>query len=191
MMFTKGRAGRYGIVSETASADMLDVEVDSDVKEVVEELEDDLTTNVDLVDGEDMETNNAVLTAESCIVFEASIGSGKYAVDIRDIMRICEAEEEMTGDAPDAGEVAGDVAAANDVDSDDLVIVAPAEVAAEIIESALNESKAGKPAGKAKKKLDDMAKAIKDIKNKGIKISVKKPSFGGKKAAKKKSKKRR
>ena len=160
------------LLSESATADLLDPAVDPAVKDAVKELEDDLTNNVELVPEKDMETNNAVLTAESCIVFEASFAGGRYAVDIRDIMRICEAEEEETGEAPDAGEVAADVADANDVSQDELVIVAPVDVAEEIIENCLNEAKCGKKSGKAAKKAGALSKALKEIKKKGIKIAA-------------------
>lgn len=162
----------YRILSETASTDMLDPEVDQEVKDVVEDLEDVLTTNVEVVPAEDKETNNAVLSPdelkECCTLWE---GNGCYYADVRDIMRICEAEEAETGEPADAGEVATDVAAANDVSSDDLVVVAPVDVAAEMIENALNESKAGKKKGKAAKKAKGLAKVISDLKSKGIKVA--------------------
>lgn len=160
------------ILSEAASTDLLDPEVDQEVKDVVEELQDDLTTNVEEVPAEDKETNNAVLSPEElkecCTLWE---GNGRYYADIRDIMRICEAEEEETGEPADAGEVAADVAETNDVDTDDLVVVAPADVAAEMIESALNESKAGKKNGKAAKKVKGLSDALKSLKKKGISIA--------------------
>lgn len=161
-------AGR--LLSESATADLLDPAVDPAVKDTVKELEDILTNDVELAREEDMETNHAVLTAESCAVFESN---GHYMVDVRDIMRICEAEEEETGTTPDAGEVAADVAQANNVDADELVIVAPVDVAQEIIESCLCEAKCGKK-GKAGKKAGALSKALKQIKKKGIKIITKK-----------------
>ena len=160
----------FSLISEAATADFLDPDVDSDVKDTVEELQDDLTTNVEIVDAEDKETNNAVLTAESCPVWESRMG---YIVDVRDIMRICEAEEEATGEPADAGEVAADVAATNDVSEDELVIVAPADVAQEMIESCIFEAKCGKST-KAKKKAKGLSKVIKDLKAKGFKVATKK-----------------
>ena len=162
----------HKILSEAASADLLDPEVDQEVKDVVEELQDDLTTNVEEVPAEDKLTNNAVLSTdelkEACTLWE---GNGRYFMDIRDLMRICEAEEEETGEPADAGEVAADVAETNDVNTDDLVIVAPADVASEMIEAALNESKAGKKGGKAKKKAKGLSDALKSLKKKGISIA--------------------
>lgn len=162
----------HKILSESASADLLDPAVDQEVKDVVNQLQDDLTTNVEEVPAEDKETNNAVLSPdelkECCTLWEA--GNGRYYADIRDIMRICEEAEENTGEPADAGEVAADVATANDVETDDLVIVAPADVAEEIIENALNESKAGK-SGKAKKKAKGLSDALASLKKKGIAIA--------------------
>ena len=142
----------YKILSEAASADLLDPEVDQEVKDVVEDLEDTLTTNVEEVPADDKLSNNAVLSPEDlkecCTLWES--GDGRYFADIRDII---------------------DVAETNDVNTDDLVIVAPADVASEMIENALNESKAGKKGGKAKKKAKGLAGAIKDLKEKGIKVA--------------------
>ena len=97
-------------------------------------------------------------------------GNGRYYVDIRDIMRICEEAGDDAGEPADAGEVAADVADANDVSTDDLVVVAPADVAAEMIENAINESKAGKK-GKAAKKAKGLSDALKSLKKKGISIA--------------------
>ena len=166
----------HKILSEAASADLLDPEVDQEVKDVVNDLQDTLTTNVEEVPAGDKETNNAVLSPEElkecCTIWE---NNGRYFADIRDIMRICEAEEEATGEPADAGEVAADVADANDVPTDDngdseLVIVAPSDVATEMIEAALNEAKCGKK-GKATKKAKGLGDALKSLKKKGFKIA--------------------
>ena len=165
---------KRGFISESASADMLDPDVDQDVKDVVEDLQDTLTTNVEEVPEKDKESNGASEllkpTAESCMLYESSRGT-RY-VNVFDIMRICEAEEADTGVAPDAGEVTADVAATNDTDKDDLVIVAPSDVAEEIIENALNEAKSGKKNGKNKKKAKGLSKALKQIKKKGFKAAT-------------------
>ena len=162
----------YGLLTEAASAEFLDPDVDSDVKDVVTNLQDALTTNVETVDADDKDTNGTDLTVESCPVYKTSYG---YAVDVRDIMRICEAEEETTGEPADAGQVASDVAAENDVDKDDLVIVAPLDVAQEIVEACLFEAKCGKSSGgKAKKKAKGLGKVIDDLKSDGFKIKTKK-----------------
>ena len=153
-----------------------------EVKEDIQELQDDLSSNVEVVDAEDKETNNAVLTAESCRVWYLE-STNRYAVDIRDIMRICEAEEDATGEPADAGDVASDVVANNDEvgDKDDLVIVAPADVAQEIVEFALLEAKSGR-SGKGAKKAKSLKNALKELKDKGFKIATKsKKSKKGKK----------
>lgn len=158
----------HNLLTEAAAAEFLDPDVSEETKEVIEDIQDDLTNNIDTVDDDEKETNNAVLTAESCPVFESN---GRYLVDIRDIMRICEAEEEVTGVEADAGEVASDVAAENDVDENDLVIVAPVDVAQEIVEACLYEAKCGK-SGKSKKKAKGLQKALADLKSKGIKVKA-------------------
>lgn len=160
-----GRTSR--ILSEAASADLLDPQVDQEVKDVVADLQDTLTTNVEEVPAGDKNDNHAVLAPEElkemCNLWES--GDGRFYCDIRDVLRICEAE----GDDTDAGEVAEDIAEKNEVNSDDLVIVAPADVAEEIIENCLLEAKAGRK-GKATKKAKGLGKALKQLKAKGIKI---------------------
>lgn len=166
----------FSLLSEAATADFLDPDVDSEVKDAVEELQDDLTTNVEFVDADDKETNNAVLTAESCPMWIGE-STGRFYVNLSDIVRICEAEEDATGVPADAGEVASDVVAANadeGASEDQLVIVAPADVAEEIIENCLMEAKCGKSGGKASKKAKGLSKALKDLKAKGFKIATKK-----------------
>ena len=156
-----------GILSEAASADLLDPEVDQEVKDVVADLEDELTTNVEEVPAADKDSNNAVLSPEElkemCTLWEGS--NNCIYMDMNDLMRICEAE----GDDADAGEVAEDVANANEVDSDNLVIVADEETAKDLIECALLEAKAGRK-GKNVKKAKGLTKALKQLKAKGIKI---------------------
>jgi hypothetical protein len=159
----------YNLLTEAASAEFLDPEVDSDVKDIITDIQDDLTTNVETVDADDKESNGVDLTAEACALFETSYG---YAVDIRDIMRICEAAAEE-GEDMSASDAASDVAAANDVSEDDLVIVAPVDVAQEIVEACLYEAKCGKK-GKAKKKAKGLAAALADLKAKGFKVKAKK-----------------
>ena len=172
----------FSLLSEAATDDFLDPDVSPEVKEDIQELQDDLSSNVEVVDAEDKETNNAVLTTESCPVWYLE-STNRYAVDIRDIMRICEAEEDATGEPADAGDVASDVVANNDEvgDKDDLVIVAPADVAQEIVEFALLEAKSGR-SGKGARKAKSLKNALKELKDKGFKIATKsKKSKKGKK----------
>lgn len=162
-----------------ASADLLAPEAE-EVKEVLDDLEDKFD-NIEEVSPEDKETNNAVLTAESCPIYRINEG---YAVDIRDIMRICEAEGEMEGDpdapAADAGDVASDVAQANDVSEDELVIVAPVDVAQQIVEACFYEAKCGKK-GKAAKKAKGLADVVGELQAKGFKVKKKAARKTGKK----------
>lgn len=162
----------YKFLSEAASADLLDPQVSEEVKDVVNELEDELTTNVEEVPAEDKDDNHAVLSAEELKETATlyRISESKVGFDIRDLLRICEAEEEETGEPADAGEVAADVAEKNDVSADDLVIVAPADVAEEIVTNAVQEAKCGRK-GKATKKANGLLAAVKDLKKKGIKVA--------------------
>ena len=167
----------HKLLTESAAAEFLDPEVSQDVKDVVEDITDALTTNVETVDAEDKDSNGVDLTAESCPVYKLS--ESRYGVDIRDIMRICEAAEEETGEAPDAADVATDVAQTNDVDKDELVIVAPMDVAQEIVEACLYEAKCGKK-GKAKKKAKGLGKVLDDLKSGGFKVATKRGKKGKK-----------
>ena len=160
------------LITEAASAEFLDPEVSEEVKDTVNDLQDAME-NIEEVDPDDKETNNAVLTAESCPVYRIREG---YAVDIRDIIRICEADEEAgdpEAEPADAGDVASDVAQANDVSEEELVIVAPVDVAQEMIESALFEAKCGGKSKKGKKKVKSLGDAIKDLTAKGFKVKKK------------------
>lgn len=175
-----GNSRAHSLLIESAAAEFLDPEVSQDVKDVVDDITDALTTNVETVDAEDKESNGVDLTAESCPVYK--LAESRYGIDIRDIMRICEAAEEATGETPDAAEVATDVAETNDVDKDDLVIVAPIDVAQEIVEACIFEAKCGKSkGGKAKKKAKGLGKVLDDLKTGGFKIATKKGKKKGKK----------
>lgn len=158
------------VLTETASADLLDPNVDTDVKNVVNDLQDVLTTNVEEVPAEDKVSNHAVLSPdelkESCMLWEAN---GRICLDVRDLMRICEAEEDETGEAVDAGEIATDVAEINDVNPDDLVIVAPADVAKEMIESCLLEARVGRM-GAATGKCCLLTNIINEVKDAGFTV---------------------
>ena len=81
----------YKFLSEAAAADLLDPQVSQEVKDVVEELEDELTTNVEEVPADDKEDNHAVLSAEELKETATlyRISENRVALDIRDLMRIC------------------------------------------------------------------------------------------------------
>ena len=164
------------LLYEAASAEFLDPEVSPEVKDTVQDIQDILSTdgNIETVDADEKRTNGVDLspegvemTSESCPIYR--IGKSTYGVDIRDIMRICEAAADDEGEPADAADVAADVADQNNVDASDLVIVAPADVAEEIIEACLYEAKCGKK-GKAAKKANKMKKALSELKDKGFNI---------------------
>lgn len=172
----------HNLLSEAATADMLDVSVSSTVKDTVEELEDTLTNNIEEVPEEDMSTNNAelLLTPEMCIVRESNgyfSGGQRHMIELEQVIRLCEEEEAQAvenGADPeevqaDAGEVAADVAEKNDIPEADVVVVVNSEMASLYAEMALLEAKSGRK-GKGTKKLNQMVDAIDDIKNKGIKV---------------------
>ena len=164
------------LLYEAASAEFLDPEVSPEVKDTVEEIQDILSTdgNVETVDADEKRTNGVDLTpegvemtSESCPIYP--IGRGKYGVDTRDIMRIAEAAADEEGEPAPADAVAADVAQDSGVDSDDLVIVAPVDVAQEIVEACLFEAKCGK-SGKCTKKAKKMKKALAELKEAGYQI---------------------
>lgn len=173
----------HSLLSEAATADLLDAGVDSTVKDTVEELEDVLTTDVEEVPEEDMSTNNAelLLTPEMCIIRESRgggfSGGQRYMIEMDQIIRLCEEEEAQAvadGSDPDnvqadAGEVAADVAEKNDVPEADVVVVVNSEMASLYAEMAILEAKCGRK-GKGTKKTNQLLNAIDDVKNKGIKV---------------------
>lgn len=171
------------LLSEAATADMLDAEVSTTVKDTVEELQDTLTNNIELVPEKDMSTNRAELqlTPEMCIVREASepfSNGAKYMIEMNDLLRLCEEEETAAVDAgadpatvsADAGDMADAVASANGVPEDaDVVVVVNHSEAAFLAEAALLESKAGRT-GVATMKLEALVHGIKDCQAKGIQV---------------------
>lgn len=168
------------LLYEAASAEFLDPEVSPEVKDTVQDIQDILSTdgNVETVDSDEKRTNGQDLTpegvemtSESCPIYK--IGRNAYGVDIRDIMRICEAAADEEGEPADAADAAAEVADQNDVKTDELVIVAPADVAAEIVEACLYEAKCGK-SGKAAKKAKKMKKALAELKEAGFRIMKRK-----------------
>lgn len=170
------------LLSEAAVADMLDAEVSTTVKDTVEELEDELTTNVDLVPEKDMATNgmDLMLQSEMCIVRESRVGfdnGAKYMIEMSDLIRLCEEEEAAAvAEDPeaevsaDAGEMAEKVADDNGIPSTaDVVVVVNSEMASLYAEMALLEAKAGR-SGRGIAGCKKLKNAIEDCKNKGIKV---------------------
>ena len=186
MLFSNPRR----LLSEAATADLLNPEVDDEVKDVIGELEDDLTTNVELVKDEDMMTTNGGIpvTTEAVSLMEAAgdYGRARYLVTLENVIAIMETEgekeaeeekameepgtppteEECEAHEPTADNVVEKIANANGVDPEQVAVVITAENVRFLAETALLESKAGKKKGKGGKKLKKIKKAIDDLKGK-------------------------
>jgi hypothetical protein len=174
----------YNFLSEAATMDLMDPTTAPEVRETIEELEDELANNVEEVKPDEMVTNGGVpvTTAESAILIESN---GCYYVAMEAVLAIAEdvATDEANGEEPTADEVAGEVpgiidhiAKINGVDVEDIKVVISAEESAYICECAINESKASKgkkKGGKSAKKAKILAKAAKALEGK-IKIFKKK-----------------
>lgn len=177
------------LLSEAASADLLDPKVSEEVKDVIDELEDVLTNNIEEVDEKDKTTNGMPLKAEAVAMMESAVGYGKarYLLKIEDLMAVREAEgeaaaaeameepgqaptpEEVEAAAPDAGNVIEDIAAKNGVEPEQVAVVITAESVRFLAECALMEAKCGKDkkACKAKEKTEDLLKTAKMVKEAG------------------------
>ena len=152
------------LLSEAASADLLDPKVSDEVKDVIDELEDVLTNNIEEVDEKDKTTNGMPLKAEAVAMMESAVGYGKarYLLKIEDLIAVREAEgeaaaaeameepgqapsaEEVEAAAPDAGNVIEDIAAKNGVEPEQVAVVITAESVRFLAETALMEAKCGK-----------------------------------------------
>lgn len=152
MLFYNGRRSLFESAGEVlSSAELLDPEESKDVEEVMDDLEEILTTNIEEVKPEDKVSTGATEmlkpTAESVNLYETN---GKYMVNLFDLLKLhedaadnAEAAGEEAPEA-DAAAAAEEVADANGVDSDDLVIVAPVDTAEEIVQNAANEAATGR-----------------------------------------------
>lgn len=182
------------LLSEAATADLLNPEVSEEVEDVIEELEDILTNNVEEVEDEDKTTNGGIpVTTESVALMESHCGYGnaRYLVRLEDVMSIMEAEGEAEaaaqmeepGQAPTAEEaeaaepepenVIEDIADKNGVEPDQVAVVITAESMRLLAENVVMEAKCGrkgKKKAKNKGKLDKMLTAMRKLKNKGIKL---------------------
>lgn len=187
MLFSNPRR----ILSEAATAELLDPEVSEEVKDTVEELEDTLTNNVEEVDEKDMTTNGGVpVTTESVSLMESASWYNdrtRYLVNIESVIAVMETEgaaeaeanaepgqapteEECEKNEPEASNVIDDIAEKNGVDPEQVAVVITAEHVQFLAETALLESKAGKRKGKAGKKLKKLKDVIDDLQRKGKKI---------------------
>lgn len=174
------------LLSEAATADMLNPEVSPEVKDVVNELEDDLTNNVEEVKDSDKTTNGGIpVTTEAVALMESHVGYGKarYLVTIESVIAIKETEgeaaatekmdepgtppaEECEECEPNAANVVEDIAQKNGVDPDQVAVVISAESCRFLAETALMEAKCGKSDGKGTKKLKKVKKTIDELKGK-------------------------
>lgn len=187
MLFRNPRS----LLSEAATADLLNPEVSEEVKDVVDELEDILTNNIEEVKDSEKTTNGGIpVTTESVAMMESSYGYGdaKYLVRLEDVMSIMEAEgeanaaaemeepgqaptpEEVSAAAPDAGNVIEDIASKNGVEPEQVAVVITAEALKLDAENAIMEAKCGNTGCKNKFKLAEKLKAIRQLKNKGVKV---------------------
>ena len=183
MLFSNPRK----LLSEAASADLLDPNVSEEVKEVIDDLQEDLATNIEEVKDEDKTTNGGIpVVSEAVSLMESThtYNGAKYLVALEDVIAIKETEgeqaakenmdepdaapspEECESNEPNATDVVEDIANKNGVDPDQVAVVITAENVRFYAEHAILESKAGKK-GKnatAKKKLSKMKKAIDELK---------------------------
>ena len=76
------------LLSEAASADLLDPTVSAEVKDVVDDLEDILTNNIEEVKDEDKTTNGMPLKVEAVAMMESAnpYGKARYLLKIEDLM---------------------------------------------------------------------------------------------------------
>jgi len=175
------------LLVEAASADLLNPEVSEEVKDVIEELEEDLTNNVEEVDEKDKTTNGGVPVVSEAVnlyAAQAPVGTAKYFVSLETVIAIQETEGEMAaaeqnanaeeGAAPataeecepDATNVVEDIAAKNGVEPEQVAVVITAESVKLLVENTLLEAKCGKKDGKNAKKLKKTKKAVDQLKNK-------------------------
>ncbi len=176
------------LLSEAATADLLDPEVSDEVKDTVDELEDVLSNNVEEVKPEDKTTNGGIpVTTESVALMRANgkyrNSNIKYLVKLEDVIAIKEAEGEekaaeqmdepdtkpseadVEANEPDAASVIDDIAKKNGVEPDQVAVVISSECAF-LAETAILESKCGKKKGKGKKKLKKTLDTVKELEGK-------------------------
>lgn len=174
-----------------AAADLLNPEVSDEVKDVVEELEDILTNNVEEVKDEDKTTNGGIpVTTESVALMESAAGYGdaKYLVKFEDVVAVMESEGEAAateameepGQAPSAEEVEEhmpepenvieDIANKNGVEPEQVAVVISAESFRMQARAALLEAKAGCKTTECKEELEKNVGLARKMKKAGIKM---------------------
>lgn len=197
MLFNNPRA----LLEAAASAEMLDPTVSDEVKEVITDLDDVLTNNIEEVDDDDKTTNGGIpVVSEAVQLLEASTryGEARYLVTLEQVMAIMETEgeaeaqatmedgetptpEDAAEAAPEPTDVIEQIAQNNGVDKEDVAVVISTESMKMLAQTVIYEAKAGKKgkAAPAKKKLQKMKEVI-DKLRKG-KIKLVKTSKGKKK----------
>lgn len=196
------------LLSEAAAADLLDPKVSDEVKEVIDDMEDILTNNIEEVKDADKTTNGGVpVVAEAVAVLESAAGYGekaKYLVTLESVIAVmenegeklaAEAEDVAPGEAPTpeaveanephAGNVIEDIAARNGVEADQVAVVISTENFRFLAEMAILEAKCGKAPEdcEAAKKLGKARKVAKELQAADVKL-VKGAPKKAKKAAK-------
>lgn len=183
MLFSNPRK----ILSESAAADLLNPEVSEEVKDVINDLEDTLTNNVEEVDEKDKTTNGGIPVVAEAVALMETAGAGydraRYLVTLEDVISIQETEgekaaaeaveepgaaptpEECEKCEPSADNVVEDIAQKNGVEPEQVAVVITAENVKFLAETALLEAKAGKP-GKAAKKLKKVKAATEQLRGK-------------------------
>lgn len=184
------------LLSEAASADLLNPEVSEEVKDVINDLEDVLTNNVEEVKDADKTTNGGIpVTTESASLMEAAApyGKARYLISLEQVMAIRETEEaeaaaaaeaapaEEGGEAPTEEPAAPTVEPANiieriadnnDVEPEQVAVVISAEAAHYYAQTALLEQKAGRNPEDclATAKLFEMTDTVVRLINAGVKV---------------------
>jgi len=195
------------LLSEAAAADLLDPKVSDEVKEVIDDMEDILTNNIEEVKDEDKTTNGGVpVVAEAVAMLESTntYGKAKYLITLESVIAVmenegeklaAEAEEVEPGEAPapeaveahepHAANVIEDIANRNGVEADQVAVVISAENFRFLAEMALLEAKCGKAPEEceAAKKLGKARKVAKELQSGDVAMVV------AKKKAVKKAKK--
>lgn len=185
MLFSNPRK----LLSEAAAADLLDPEVSEEVKDVINDLQDDLTNNIEEVKDDDKTTNGGVpVVAEAVSLMESAhdYNGAKYLVTLENIIAIKETEgeqeaqekmeepgqaptpEECEECEPNAVDVVEDIANKNGVDPEQVAVVITSENFRFLAETALMEAKCGKKGkgARAAKKLGKMRKTVDELKGK-------------------------
>lgn len=195
------------LLSEAAAADLLDPKVSDEVKDVIDDMEDILTNNIEEVKDSDKTTNGGVpVVAEAVAVLESAntYGNAKYLVTLESVIAVMENEgeklaaeesdnpgeaptpEEAEAHEPHAANVIEDIANRNGVDTDQVAVVISAENCRFLAEMSILEAKCGKTPDEceAAKKLGKARKVAKELQSADIPLVVAKKKATKKTASK-------